>query len=893
MYVSQEPFKEVLDPNDCRLKVVRVLEGGPLSSSQEEGSMSEGRPVFPPQLCKTEPTFTKDIETFLSSLTSPLQVVHTVDPAEVALNPTPWIPSIEKEVGAVEHAVLRLRPSDPKQAEYLNNPRLQIVPSKLVFTVKPPDQGAAVVGDASKAASQSQGLYRRKSRLVACGNAAPNTGLDVYAGGAQAESLRLVIALGSFFGWMLGCLDITSAFLKTPIPDLAGFPIFALTPPRLLIKLGLAVPHDLWILSHAVYGLREAPRLWGQFRDSCLAALEWEFEGDTFRLEPSTLDPNWWKVIRTTCSKVEGALLVYVDDFLLCGSSGVLQGLAKALQDKWATTPLVVAMPEQPIKFLGVDILVVPRGFVLSQQSYAEEVLRIHEIPAHVRGKIPCPRELASFEALETDSPPTGEAVHQAQQVTGELLWLSQRSRPDLAYTASLLASLATKAPHRTLRIADRALGYLQRTKSASLVFVADNTQLHGWSDASFSPEGLRSHGGWCVCLFGCPVAWRSARQAFVTLSTAESELMASIECAVALESIQALLHTAGFDIADERVLHVDSQASLAISGGHGSWRTRHLRVRAEYLREQTRSEKLKLVFCPGAEQLADLLTKALPSSRIEELVQPWGMRNFDSADANLADLEVRPQMSVAVDRVALYALLGLLQIRPTQSARDETRDLQLDESLEFYFVAGMALLCFLAVWEWLKRVWDQLDAWWAGSQASSRRARRLRRMQRAIEDELAAQLQGMRLDDIPAAASAADSGVLSTRPPRGESVPSSSEPMRPSQPAESSRSSRPATLARSPAVQPPRRPLVREQSTQTDREPAFRLLTEASPDPPRTPRIEIHTQYELPQGPFYFTAHGECVHLDQGCWGLRRNTPLTSRNLCRVCRDNYRRGLY
>ena len=59
LYVPQKPFKEVLDPNDCRLKVVRVLEGGPLSSSQEEGSMSEGRPVFPPQLCKTEPTFTK------------------------------------------------------------------------------------------------------------------------------------------------------------------------------------------------------------------------------------------------------------------------------------------------------------------------------------------------------------------------------------------------------------------------------------------------------------------------------------------------------------------------------------------------------------------------------------------------------------------------------------------------------------------------------------------------------------------------------------------------------------------------------------------------------------------------------------------------------------------
>ena len=109
--------------------------------------------------------------------------------------------------------------------------------------------------------------------------------------------------------------------------------------------------------------------------------------------------------------------------------------------------------------------------------------------------------------------------------------------------------------------------------------------------------------------------------------------------------------------------------------------------------------EKLKLVFGPGADRLADLLTQALPSSRTEEFVQLWGMRNFDSASANLADLEVRPQTSAAVDRVALYALLGLLQIRPTQGARDETRDLQLDGCMEFYFVAGMAVLCLLAVW--------------------------------------------------------------------------------------------------------------------------------------------------------------------------------------------------
>ena len=81
----------------------------------------------------------KNIEHVLSNLNSPLQIVHAAGPAEVALNPIPWIPSMENEVKAIEHAVLRLRPSDPRQAEYLSDPRLQVLPSKFVFTVKPPD----------------------------------------------------------------------------------------------------------------------------------------------------------------------------------------------------------------------------------------------------------------------------------------------------------------------------------------------------------------------------------------------------------------------------------------------------------------------------------------------------------------------------------------------------------------------------------------------------------------------------------------------------------------------------------------------------------------------------------------------------------------------------------
>ena len=323
----------------------------------------------------------------------------------------------------------------------------------------------------------------------------------------------------------------------------------------------------------------------------------------------------------------------------------------------------------------------------------------------------------------------------------------------------------------------ERTLAYLQRTKSAAIVFVADGASLHGYSDANFSPEGLRSHGGWCILLFGCPVACRSERQPFVTLSTAECELVASIECAVALESIEALLDSVGFNSVEsaslpsgaavsvqEKVLHVDSQAALAISDCQGSWRTRHLRVRAEYLREQARFGKLRLCYVPGAVQLADLLTKALPSARTHELLRLWSVSGLEVTDAVTADQEFRPQATVEVDRAALFTLLALLQIQPAQAAREETYELQLDGSLEFYFVAGVAIMCLVVFWEWVKRLWDQLDAWWTGSQASSHRARRLRRMQRAIEDELAAQLQSMKLEGSPLTSEP-------SRPPHGEAA--------------------------------------------------------------------------------------------------------------------------
>ena len=121
-----------------------------------------------------------------------------------------------------------------------------MVPSKFVFTVKPPDPPTQE--DLLHAAREGQANFKRKARLVACGNYAPGTGSEVYASGSAAETSRCFVV-------------ISSKFLLTPLRKGNGFPVFALTPPRLLVRLGLAQEGELWILTHAVYGLRKSPKL--------------------------------------------------------------------------------------------------------------------------------------------------------------------------------------------------------------------------------------------------------------------------------------------------------------------------------------------------------------------------------------------------------------------------------------------------------------------------------------------------------------------------------------------------------------------------------------------------------------------------------------------------------
>ena len=139
-----------------------------------------------------------------------------------------------------------------------------------------------------------------------------------------------------------------------------------------------------------------------------------------------------------------------------------------------------------------------------------------------------------------------------------------------------------------------------------------EEAELCAYSDASFAPTGTKSHGCSAVFYSNVPISWKSSRQPFVTLSTAESELVAASEAALLLESAHALVVDA-CGTAAKLCLMVDNQAAVSLSSeGVGSWRTRHLKLRYSWLREKFGARAIEISFVPGSQQRADLGTKSL-----------------------------------------------------------------------------------------------------------------------------------------------------------------------------------------------------------------------------------------------------------------------------------------
>ena len=806
-----------------------------------------------PKMAKLEPEYTEGVEDIISEAVrtrTPLRHTYNVSPKEARSAIEKWRPAIDKEVGVVEKGFKRIRASEIEnlKADY----DVQELPSKLVYTVKPPTSTTTTD-------QEDESTYcRRKARIVCCGNFAEGEAGDIFAGGAAAESLRCVLTYTTKRQWVPGIVDVTGAFMLTPLPGEKGAVKYIIRPPAALVQLGLADETERWLLTHGMYGLRQSPRLWQEYRDSELRQMKIEHGEHTWALEQGQAEPNLWKVYEVGVPDNQesvGLLLVYVDDIMIVGPLLLVRAIAATIGQVWKVSELDLLSADHDIRFLGCEIATnesMDRIYV-HQRPYINEILRHHDVSPQALSFIQAPREMVTFEAFEGEDRGTDQQIKEAQRLCGELLWLAQRSRPDVAYVVSAMGSLLTRAAPRCIAIGVRLLSYLQQTRDLALMLRTTSDELVAYSDSSFAPSGSRSFSGVVLAWMGSPISWRAAKQPFVCLSTAECELVAAIEALTMAKSLESVIRQVDPGVKGI-VLGIDNQATIAIAKPTttASWRTRHLRVRAAYIHEQIEDKQVIVRYVPGKDQWADMLTKSFPRQRLQELTSLWGFVNLTQEAARVS---------------MIRAMAFCMMVQTSRAQLDEEEPLALTASLDLYIMMILLGIAIVAAWEFL---------WWCvdrccGEVRPSRSARRLRNLQETIQREIEVQIAERQptTSPLPQTPLGSPSTARSSTMSRSSRCPPRSSPEPTSTGISSSRI--------------PQAPETRDVETQVDARPLICYQDRAVPTPVPDP---INGNY-----PLYVSPSGDTFHTYETCWGLRNTRPRALR-FCQCCRENQGRSL-
>ncbi|POM69506.1 Integrase catalytic core protein [Phytophthora palmivora] len=165
------------------------------------------------------------------------------------------------------------------------------------------------------------------------------------------------------------------------------------------------------------------------------------------------------------------------------------------------------------------------------------------------------------------------------QSLVGSLLWITQCTRPDVAFAVHKITRRTNAPTLGDWKLAKRELRFLARTSTLKLHMKGnggDNRRLDvvGYCDADYAGDKTdrKSTTGGLVTVDGMAVSWVCKKQGGVSLSTMEAEYTAAAVVTQELLGVRELLGEMKVSHEMSMQLYRDNQAALKhIEGEHSS----------------------------------------------------------------------------------------------------------------------------------------------------------------------------------------------------------------------------------------------------------------------------------------------------------------------------------
>ncbi|CAB0041973.1 unnamed protein product [Trichogramma brassicae] len=211
------------------------------------------------------------------------------------------------------------------------------------------------------------------------------------------------------------------------------------------------------------------------------------------------------------------------------------------------------------------------------------------------------------------------------RELIGALMYLSVGTRPDITHAVSYLSQFNLCYGKDHWAAAKRVLRYLKGTSKLKLTYSRSEEGLVGFADADWGSDitDRRSYSGYMFSLSNSAVSWCSKKQKSVALSSTEAEYMSLSDAAKEAIFLSNLLKELGFDDLARMTVYNDNQSAAKLASNpvfHA--RSKHIDIRAHFIREVLKDGKFDLKYLSTDEMTADILTKALPKAKVDYCVK-------------------------------------------------------------------------------------------------------------------------------------------------------------------------------------------------------------------------------------------------------------------------------